>query len=206
MPQVLDAARSLAQVDTLRLEGLLGLARERALDGPFIELGVYQGGSALALALALDEVQSPHQVHLLDSWRGLPALGPEDRGCVARQGTFGNASEAQVSALLRSWGLLARCQLHSGWISDTLPALHGPFALAHVDLDLYGPTLQALEHLLPRMTAFGAIVVDDFEGGRFPGVSRAVGQALDQRHVGRWRIARTLGERDHAAVLLRDFT
>lgn len=198
---VWDVARGVSQVDDERLACLFTLARQQALEGAFIELGVYQGGSALVMAQGLAEAQSPYRLHLLDSWRGLPALASEDAGCIARQGTFADASEANVSALLQRCGLGQHCALHSGWIADTLPPLAGPFALAHVDLDLYGPTLQALAHLLPRMTERGLLVVDDYGGERFPGVRQAVQQALVARPD--WCLCHLVGEHDQAAVLAR---
>jgi O-methyltransferase len=48
------------------------------------------------------------------------------------------------------------------------------FAFVHLDLDWYRSTRDALEWLLPRMSAGGAIVLDDYGWKHCPGVKQAI--------------------------------
>ena len=197
-----DVARRVSQNDPVRLAALLELARRLTAEpGDFIELGVYEGGSALLLALALQEARSSRKLHLCDAWQGMPEPGPRDAGTILRRGVFAGPNEARVTAFLQSQGVRAHVEMHAGWVADTLPQLEGPFALAHVDLDLYEGTRVALLHLLPRMTVGGVVVCDDYGGTRFPGVSRAVLEALAA--CPGWTVRECIGERDQAAILVR---
>lgn len=202
MSQLFDVARRTSQNDQVRLLALLELARALTSEpGDYIELGVYQGGSALLLAMALQEAGSTRKLHLCDAWQGMPEPGPLDAGTILRRGIFAGPSEAGVATFLEHHGLRSRVEFHSGWVADTLPGLAGPFALAHVDLDLFEPTRGALAHLLPRMTPQGVVVCDDYGGKRFPGVARAVSEALAA--CPGWTVRNCIGERDQAAIIVR---
>jgi O-methyltransferase len=202
---ILETAGRVSCNDMKRLRGLHAQALLRAGDGAdFIELGVYRGGSALLLAHALDTAPRERRVHLIDNWRGLPRLGPQDAGCVVRAGTFAGVHESECAELLRAHGLGHRVTLHAGDLAAKLEECPGPFALAHVDVDLYAGTRAALLYLLPRMTRDGVIVVDDYgsqQARNFPGVERAVSEVLGE--VEGWEVAYTIGDRDQAAVLVR---
>jgi O-methyltransferase len=188
-----------------RLNLLLAEARRQAFygDGDFIEMGVYRGGTALLLAHAIAEQGSSAQLHLLDSWQGMPPPRPEDGQPLVGQGFFADASEAGVRQALAAFGFLAYSHTYPGWFEDTLPARRGPFALAHVDCDFYEPIRSCLAHVLPRMTARGAVIVDDFGDGEprsFPGVERGVREAIAGTE---WRLLPLGGLRDQSVILLR---
>ena len=200
-----QAVAQLSVNDPGRLGLLLAEARRQAFhgDGDFIEMGVYRGGTALLLAHALREQGSSGELHLLDSWQGMPPPTTEDGQPLVGQGFFADASEAGVRQALTHFGLQARSHTHAGWFEQTLPALRGPFALAHVDCDYYEPVRFCIAHLLPRMTARGAVIVDDCgEGDRrsFPGVERAVREAIAGSD---WRMLPLGGQRDQSVLLLR---
>ena len=191
--------------DSARLLLMLAEARRQAAhaEGDFIEMGVFRGGSALLLAYALKEQGSPHRLHLLDSWEGMPPPQPEDAGAIVGEGGFADSSEEMVRDALDEVGLLDRCTTYQGWFEQTLPALQGPFGLAHVDCDFYEPMKFCLQHLLTRMTPQGTIVIDDFGNGgtsNFPGVSRAVHEVV---YGTPWRVVPLGGARDESVLLLR---
>lgn len=203
MSQLIDVAKQWSQNDQARLGALLELARALAPSEPgdFIELGVYEGGSGLLLALALQEAKSTRKLHLCDAWQGMPEPGPRDAGTILRRGVFAGPSEPRVSNFFERHGLRQHIEIHAGWVAETLPKLEGPFALAHIDLDLFEHTRTALLHLLPRMTPNGVLVCDDYGGKRFPGVERAVAAAFAK--CPGWTVRNLVGERDQAAILVR---
>lgn len=200
-----EAVRQVSVNDGTRLALLLAEARRQAFygEGDFIEMGVYRGGTALLLAQALREQGSLAQLHLLDAWQGMPPPHAKDGRPLVGEGYFADASEEQVRQTLSQHGLLARCTTYPGWFEQTLPAVRGPFALAHVDCDYYAPVKFCLQHLLPRMTARGAIIIDDHgeaEPRSFPGVARAVSEVLAGSD---WRLLPLGGARDQSVILLR---
>lgn len=200
-----QAVGQLSVNDPGRLALLLAEARRQAFhgDGDFIEMGVYRGGTALLLAHALQEQGSSGRLHLLDSWQGMPPPTGEDGRPLVGQGFFADASEAGVRQALAHFGLLGRSHTYAGWFEQTLPALRGPFAFAHVDCDYYEPIRFCLAHLLPRMTARGAVVIDDCGDGAqrsFPGVERAVRESIAGSD---WRMLPLGGQRDQSVLLLR---
>ncbi|MCG8433229.1 MAG: TylF/MycF family methyltransferase [Gammaproteobacteria bacterium] len=191
--------------DPVRLRYLIAeaLYQVQLNEGDFIELGVFMGGSAALLASVLRDTQSRRCLHLLDSWEGLPPLHEHDAGTFVEQGIFDQSDEALVKEIMRQLGLENWCRFYKGWFKDTLPALEGPFALAHVDCDLYEPVCECLNHLLPRMTTHGVIVVDDFGTAgnrRFPGVEKAVSQCIAGS---KWVVCPLGGERDQSIKLVR---
>lgn len=48
------------------------------------------------------------------------------------------------------------------------------FALVHVDVDLYQPTLDSLEFFFPRLLPGGILVCDDYGSGSYPGARTAM--------------------------------
>jgi O-methyltransferase len=179
-------------------------AYQAALDeGDFIEMGVYRGGSAVWLAAAIKQASPGRRLHLLDSWEGLPPLHDHDAGTFVREGIFDDATEEGVRALLEQMKLIDVCEFRKGWFNDTLPGLEGPFALAHCDGDLYDSVKVCLDHLLPRMTAHGSIIVDDYGNDaerRFPGCRRAVLESIAGTP---WVVCPLGGARDQSIKLVR---
>jgi hypothetical protein len=54
-------------------------------------------------------------------------------------------------------------EYHPGWIPDSFRGLpERRYRFVHLDVDLYAPTLAALEYFLPRMARGGTIVCDDY--------------------------------------------
>lgn len=45
---------------------------------------------------------------------------------------------------------------------------------AHLDMDVYEPTFKALKYILPRLSSFGIIMLDDYGNWMTPGIKKAV--------------------------------
>lgn len=153
--------------------------------GDIVECGVWRGGSmALAATTLLQAGDHRRHLWLYDTfdWQwepegrhdgflaaGVPAEGPPPASAMS-SGT----SKADVLDLLTRTGYPAE-QLHlvQGLVQDTIPA-QAPdcIALLRLDTDYYGSTRHELEHLYPRLTRGGVLIVDDY--GKLSGATKAV--------------------------------
>lgn len=137
---------------------LLSLARyAKQLPGDFAECGVYRGGSALLLCHALEGTNK--RLYLFDSFEGLPKPD-SDHDPFFREGEYAASLDA-VRERLRRYS--DRLEYRKGWIPDTFAGVgEKRFALAHVDVDLYQPTLESARFLYPRLIPGGVMVFDEY--------------------------------------------
>ncbi len=146
--------------------------------GCFVECGVWKGGSAAIMGLALQRWGASTNLHLFDSFQGLPEPTEED-GVAARQYSGGRNSGSLVSIHQCKEGLepvrdylLSRLKLpaerthfHPGWFQHTIPQIAptlGPIALLRLDGDWYESTRICLEHLYPLLSPGGIVILDDY--------------------------------------------
>jgi O-methyltransferase len=136
--------------------------------GDFAELGVYRGASAAILA-ALAR-RAGRSLYLLDTFTGFAAadLVGIDAG---RGREFSDTSIAAVRELVGGEAVLI-----DGRFPDTAARLpdDNPFALVHIDCNLYLPFKAALEYFWPRLAAGGFLVMHDYASLRWAGVEAAV--------------------------------
>jgi O-methyltransferase len=185
-------------LSTKKADSLASLVNDvlsKRLAGDLIECGVYRGGSLAAIAKAAKAIAPEKRVFGADTFEGHPFDGPEDMPAnhqlVHHKGLFAGNSYDNVAAMLRDRGL-TNAILLKGLVGDTLPTLGEPrFCFAHLDLDLYLSTRQALAFIAPRLVSGGAIVFDDFGGYETPGVEKAVHEVLAGA-----RIVRTIDSAD----------
>ena len=148
--------------------------------GDLVECGVWRGGSAGLMGLALKKFDPHHQrrLHLFDSFEGLPQPGLED-GTAAAEYSGGVNSGDLVSIhqceagltevrnfIFHELGLPEELVvIHQGWFQNTIPQLGtnpGQIALLRLDGDWYESTKVCLDHLYDRVPAGGIIVLDDY--------------------------------------------
>jgi O-methyltransferase len=137
---------------------LISLAcHAKYLPGDFAECGVYQGGSALWLCRVLHETGKT--LYLFDSFQGLPKIHAiHDRHF--RQGQMAATME---SVKLRLGGFQHFTEFRAGWLPDTFIGLESKrYAFAHIDVDLYQPTLDCCAYFYPRLTPGGMLVFDEY--------------------------------------------
>lgn len=148
----------------------------REVPGSVAECGCYEGASAYFLASTL-----PHAtLHLFDSFAGLPEPTARDhtQEWMWQKGDL-TASEATTRANLAEFPNVV---IHRGWIPETFTSVANErFRLAHIDVDLYEPTLASLEFLYPRLNSGGVIVLDDYGFTNCEGAYRAVEEYMRSR-------------------------
>jgi len=162
-----DEVKSLIAEQNLR--DMLNVAGQTPA-GAFIEVGVYQGGSAYLLSLVAQDQR--RQLHLFDTFEGMPESSEVDKHQV---GDFSDTSLEQVKAIIPD------AFFHVGMFPYTLPVNLGRIAFAHIDCDQY-ESIRAACLLLPsRMVTGGVMYFDDY--GCLEGATKAVDEFMPQRIV-----------------------
>jgi len=179
-----NLAKFLAHIDVFQ--------RVVNLPGSIVECGVFKGMSLLTFT-KLVEVLCPgdtlKRVIGFDTFEGFPNLSEKDglpnlqRGKVEggwNAGDFLRTLESVVDITQRDSMIprFKRVELVIGDVRQTIPMYveHNPglrIALLHLDLDLYEPTLVALQYLYPHVVAGGVVLLDEYAMDGFPGESAA---------------------------------
>jgi O-methyltransferase len=130
--------------------------------GALAEAGVFAGGSARLIC----EAKGERALHLFDVFETLQSDSaestPETPAAAAVRSHFKrlHAREEDVRRTLAGYSDVS---FHTGVFPETTAAL-GPtsFSFVHLDLDLEGATLAALEFFCPRLAPGALLVADDF--------------------------------------------
>lgn len=161
--------------------------------GAIVECGVWRGGSMMAAARTLLEREDVRDLYLFDTFSGMPDPGdndvrfdgstPYEALAAERPGATSIAefALAQLDDVRRNMGSTGyppdRIHYVEGKVEDTIPE-HAPdeIALLRLDTDWYESTRHELEHLFPRVSPGGIVIIDDY--GTWQGARRAVDEYL----------------------------
>ena len=199
--EIVKKALPFTMTGVMRLRALVDCVRycvAAEVKGAFAECGVWRGGSVLAMVLTLqDEGIDDRDIFLYDTFEGMtepsvhdvsaheqPALATwrsaQERDEKPWDGFFNEEtfSEEDVRERLIATGYPAeRLHFVRGRVEDTIPAVVPPtLALLRLDTDWYESTLHEMDHLYPRLTKGGVLIVDDY--GHWEGARRAVDEHL----------------------------
>jgi O-methyltransferase len=195
--EIIARARPFTMTSDERLQALIDAVRyceQRGVPGAFAECGVWRGGSVLTMILVLHGLGvDDRDIHLFDTFEGMTAPTEEDTSPLDPPAleTWAEAQEsgerawselfshevfdeAAVRELLVSTGYPSeRLHFARGPVEQTLPeAAPERLALLRLDTDWYESTRHELEHLWPRLSDGGVLIVDDY--GHWEGARRAV--------------------------------
>jgi hypothetical protein len=167
---------------------------ERGIDGDFAECGVWRGGSIIAMIMALQHVGvDDRDIWLYDTFEGMteptdadvspihkPALEIWREAEAAGEPAFPEYFDPELfneqvvrENVLATGYPEARLHFVRGPVEETIPE-HMPdrIALLRLDTDWYESTRHELEHLYPRLSDGGVLIIDDY--GHWEGARRAV--------------------------------
>ncbi|WP_309630373.1 TylF/MycF/NovP-related O-methyltransferase [Brevundimonas sp.] len=163
------------------------------IPGAFVECGVYRGGCSMAAAYSFARAgRDDVDMYLFDTFEGMPPAGPQDvhaeRGSLAADmfpadGAWDLASYEEVSENMARTGYPAeRIHQVKGMVEDTIPH-HAPesIALLRLDTDWYASTRHEMEHLYPRLSRGGVLIIDDY--GHWAGSRQAVDEYFEAHNV-----------------------
>jgi O-methyltransferase len=148
------------------------------IPGHVVELGCYAGGTTVQMRRLLDVLgQGSRELHVYDSWEGVPDPTPQDVPTMAGVPGFGRGTcAAPREAFERTFAHegLPLPHVHSGWFAsipdDQYPA---PIAFAFFDGDMYSSILDSFGKVYPKLSRGARVVIDDYEWERLPGVKTA---------------------------------
>ena len=165
----LDSIVELVSQDTVA--ELLGLASGTPLGGCFVEVGVYQGGTARQLhELAMHQQRL---LYLYDTFAGIP-FADLDKGDAHIVGDFADTSYEAVQAL-------CPFALITAGVFPGSAVPMPPVAFAHLDCDQYRSVRDSLAYLGPLMASGGIIWLDDSPclGGAHAAAQEVYGDRLE---------------------------
>ena len=159
----------------LNIQHLLFATIHAHIPGDVIEIGCYEGNTAILLAKVLKDFSSKKKLVLYDSFHGLQKFSSQDSPLFLKEGGCCSTIDTLDKSFDRFQQKYDR--LVPGNILMTLPrCLPKNISFAHIDVDLYRPTLHALQSIFPRMEKGGIIILDDYGDPFIPGVKKAVSQ------------------------------
>lgn len=153
---------------------LLSGCIERDVPGAVVELGCNQGLTSVFLQATTAVHGQPRDLHVFDSFEGLPRPTPQDtlRG-IPLLSADGNSRRVSLQGKMKvGTGLLrdnfdrfgmSQPVVHQGFFEQTLPQEIPPvIAFALLDSDFYESILLSLQSVYPRMSPGGVVVIDDY--------------------------------------------
>jgi O-methyltransferase len=170
------------KTDPSKVFGLIQAVRylmNNEIPGDIVECGVWAGGSAMAAARTLLQAgDTSRHLYLFDTFEGMPAptgadIAPDGQtaeSLLARSDPNDPTSAWSIVPLEQVVANVAQIgypedKIHfiKGRVEETVPE-HAPerIALLRLDTDWYESTRHEMEHLYPRITPSGVLIVDDY--------------------------------------------
>lgn len=168
--------------------------------GSIIECGVFAGDGLMTWA-QLSSIYEPYNYHRevigFDTFEGFPDVSEEDFGTKENENTVAggiqcNSYDELCSCIElydqnRPLSHVEKVKLVKGdflkigkkYIKDNQHLL---ISLLYLDFDLYKPTQEALEILLPRMSRGALLVFDEIHNPDWPGETLALLEKIDLRN------------------------
>jgi O-methyltransferase len=198
---ICEAVKSFTMTSPSRVSALVESVRyvaARDIDGAFVECGVWRGGSAMAMMLALQQLsKTDRDFFLYDTFSGMATPGKEDVSWSGESAwkTFRRlkksehvsgwclASLEEVQRNVKSTGYpFERIQFIQGKVQETIPrTAPEKISVLRLDTDWYDSTKHELEHLFPRLQPNGVIILDDY--GHWQGARQAVDEYFASHNV-----------------------
>jgi len=171
-------------LDVYRLYELWSLARQLdGLEGDFLEVGVWRGGSGCLLALASQ--RKDRQLFLADTFSGVVKAGEHDTGYSG--GEHADTTVEQVHKLLRLCVQENRVHVLEGMFPEKNAERVGQkLAFVHIDVDVFESARDVLLWALPRLVVGGIVIFDDYGFYGCEGVTRMVNEFIAGNNVFRF--------------------
>ena len=139
--------------------------------GSVAEAGVYQG----EFAQTINKVFFDRQFFLFDTFTGFDerdtTIDNEKKYSSVRPGHF---PLTNIDLVKEKMSFPEQCIFKKGYFPETAEGIDEKFVFVSIDMDLYQPTIEALNYFFFRLTSPGYIMIHDFNCKRYKGVNVAV--------------------------------
>jgi O-methyltransferase len=164
-------------VDQNRLWELWTLARQSSqIEGDFLEVGVWRGGSGALLCKAIEGTTK--KVFLADTFDGVVKAGVQDTRY--KGGEHADTSLSLVQELLSDLKISNAVTLKGIFPEDTGFEISKALAFVHIDVDVYQSAKEIVSFVLPLLSPNGIVVFDDYGFFGCEGVTRLVNELKDE--------------------------
>lgn len=159
------------------------------LGGDVVEMGVYKGCTAYVLGHFMNKYSiktgERRTLLLCDTFTGTPETFDKSKGDVNRSGRYADTSVRYVMDKLSD--CYDRVEFVEGFIPDSLKNIkpQTEFCFAHIHLNLYESTQNALLWLTKRMIDTGTVLIEDYGIADCKGVRRAVDELAERGSIDR---------------------
>jgi O-methyltransferase len=147
-------------------------------NGAFVELGCYTGTTALFITRLFKEMSAPNELHVYDSFDGLPEKVTADNSPAGEQFRAGEL-RATKQHLIRHFKHFKQAGLplpfiHKGWFEElTQNDMPAEIAFAFLDGDFYTSIESSLTVITPQLQQGAVILIDDYANEALPGARKA---------------------------------
>jgi O-methyltransferase len=152
----------------------------KRIPGDTAECGVRFGKSTFFLLKAIGDPARAH--HIFDSFAGLSETGDEDQPVTGIKAWSQGDISVEEQMARDNLARFPNCHFYKGWIPERFGEVADrTFALVHIDVDLFQPTLDALTFFYPRMARGGLLICDDYGFASCPGATKAFDEFFESR-------------------------
>jgi len=162
------------------------------IQGSFIECGVWRGGSIMTIIKTLQQLgMQDREIYLFDTFEGMSQPTKYDTrlgGTLAIEGIEKKTDMTKVSLNDVKKNVLdtgydeSLIHFVKGKVEETLPkTIIKEIALLRLDTDWYESTKCELEHLFPKLTNNGVIIIDDYDA--WMGSRKAVDEYIKNNNI-----------------------
>jgi O-methyltransferase len=172
--EIYSAINTHTLVDIYRCYELWSLIQMVAhLEGCFLEVGVWRGGTGALIAKRALLSGISDTVYLCDTFEGVVKASDDDP--MYAGGEHADTSPEVVDALLKDLELPNARILRGIFPDDTSSSIEETaFRFCHVDVDVYQSAKDIVEWVWQRLVVGGIVVFDDYGFETTPGVTRYV--------------------------------
>jgi O-methyltransferase len=172
--------------------------QENKIEGDIVECGVWKGGSMMAVAEALLRAGDiSRDLYLFDTYDGMSSPTENDidiSGVSAKSLLDSSDKESEESIWCRATLEVVKKALETtgyqmekihfvkGMVEQTIPnSAPDKIALLRLDTDWYESTKHEMEHLFPRLSRGGVLIIDDY--GHWQGARKAVDEYIKKNEI-----------------------
>lgn len=167
-------------VDIYRCFELWNLVRQAVvLPGNILEVGVWRGGTGAIITASAEKYSIGKKVFLADTFSGVVKASEKDASYAG--GEHSDTSAKIVKDLIKSFDFKKTAvDIKVGIFPDSFADEMDEqrFCFVHIDVDVYQSAKDILEYALPRLSAGGIIVFDDYGFSTCDGIAKLVDENI----------------------------